>query len=105
MCTNMQYIYIYIYVCVCVCVGQSVTHIKVAHEYVTERVRGKYGRDVPITIIYEDRPTADFNSLFLALSGLYIHTELHMQSLLSHVEAQEGRAKSVLQTFVPANLN
>ena len=38
--------------------------------YITEFVRGKYGKEVHITIIYEDRPAADFNSLFRALSGL-----------------------------------
>ena len=44
--------------------------------YITEHVRGKYGKDTPITIIYEDRPTADFNSVFRALSGLFMHAKL-----------------------------
>ena len=48
--------------------------------YVAEFVHGKYGNDVPINIIYEDRPTTDFNSLFLVLSGLYMHIEVSNSS-------------------------
>ena len=40
--------------------------------YIVEHVREKYGDGVAINIIYEDRPTTDFNSLFLALSGVYM---------------------------------
>ena len=44
--------------------------------FVVEFVHGKYGDDVSINIIYEDRPTSDFNSLFLALSGVYMCIEV-----------------------------
>ena len=40
--------------------------------YISEYVREKIDKDIPITIIYNDRPNADFNSLFLGLAGLCI---------------------------------
>ena len=35
-----------------------------------EKLRSKYGSDLPINVIYEDQPTNDFKSIFLRANGI-----------------------------------
>ena len=35
-----------------------------------EKLRAKYGNDLPINVVYEDQPTNDFKSIFLRVNGI-----------------------------------
>ena len=45
-----------------------------------EKLKAKYGNDLPINVVYEDQPTNDFKSIFLRVNGI-VH---HLLSSLYH---------------------
>ena len=39
-----------------------------------EKLRSKYGEQMPINIVYEDQPTNDFKSIFLRVNGISVES-------------------------------